>query len=56
MKKEKYRELFKEISTICLYLLIILIMIDIKEIKKKVTEIENNNTQVHEYILNRIGG
>ena len=34
----------------------ILIFIDVKRIKDKTKEIEDNNYLVHEYILNKIGG
>ena len=34
----------------------ILLFIDIKQIEDKIKEIDERNTIVHEYILNKIGG
>lgn len=34
----------------------ILLFINIKQIEEKIKDIEENNTIVHEYILNKIGG
>lgn len=34
----------------------ILLFIDIKQIEEKIKDIEKQNTIVHEYILNKIGG
>ena len=50
------KDIFEYISIICLYFTIIIMIIDIKEIKRKINDIEKRNLEVHEYILNRIEG
>ena len=50
------KDIFEYISIICLYFTIIIMIIDIKEIKSKINDIEKRNLEVHEYILNRIEG
>lgn len=53
---EDIRDLIEKIIILCLSFLVLSLVLTTKNLEKKINELEENNKQVHEYILNRIGG
>lgn len=49
-------DLLDKITLCLLSLLVLLLTLGLKDLNDKVNELEKRQTQVNEYILNRIGG